>query len=137
MRSGLPHKILIIDDDPMDRDLYRHCLRQSPGCNSNLKEAGSVAAGVEKAMASRPDCILLDFNLPDMDGIEAIRRIGGELGELPSAVIMLTAFGGEELAVRAMKAGAMDYLAEGKFGARNSGSRRHWRHRAASDASAN
>jgi PAS domain S-box-containing protein len=66
--------------------------------------------GIQKAKAWHADCILLDFNLPDMDGIEAIGQIRNEFGGIRPAVIMLTAFGGEELAVRAMKAGAMDYL---------------------------
>jgi len=110
MPGDRPVRILIIDDDRMDRELYRRCLLQSGPLRYEFSESESVTAAVEKAEAAWPDCILLDFNLPDMDGIEAMTRIKGELGRLPSAVIMLTAFGDEELAVRAMQAGAMDYL---------------------------
>jgi len=100
----------MIDDDPLDRELYRQCLRDAGFRQFAFDESDSVAAGLSKAKEFRPDCILLDFNLPDMDGIEAMNRIKADFGKLPSAVVMLTAFGDEELAVRAMKAGAMDYL---------------------------
>jgi two-component system cell cycle sensor histidine kinase/response regulator CckA len=110
MPCDQPVKVLIIDDDLVDRELYKRYLVQSPVSRFEFVESDSVTAGVEKAASVQPDCILLDFNLPDMDGLEAIRRITGELGQVPSAIIMLTAFGGEELAVRAMRAGAMDYL---------------------------
>ena len=60
---------------------------------------------------------LLDFNLPDMDGIAVMSRLRSDCGRLPCAVVMLTAYGGEELAVRAMKAGAMDYLQKGHLAA--------------------
>lgn len=110
MRGDRPIKVLIIDDDPIDRELFKRYLLQAPASRFELAEADSVTAGAEKAKSLRPDCMLLDFNLPDMNGIEAMAWIRGELGQLPWAVIVLTAFGGEELAVRAMKAGAMDYL---------------------------
>ena len=60
---------------------------------------------------------MLDFNLPDMDGLEVLPRLRGEDGRLPCAVVMLTACGGEELAVNAMKSGAMDYLPKGQVSA--------------------
>jgi len=110
MLGSRPIKVLIIDDDRMDRELYVRILSQSQAWRFEFAESASVAAGVEKASAFRPDCILLDFNLPDMDGIEGLGWLGETLGPLAAAVIILTAFGGEELAVRAMKAGATDYL---------------------------
>ena len=61
-----------------------------------------------------PDCILLDFHLPDMDGLEVLLRLRGENDRPPCAIVMLTACGGEELAVKAMKSGAMDYLPKGQ-----------------------
>jgi PAS domain S-box-containing protein len=60
---------------------------------------------------------LLDFNLPDMDGIEVSAASKPSRTGLPCATIMLTAYGGEELAVRAMKAGASDYLPKGRLSA--------------------
>jgi PAS domain S-box-containing protein len=110
MQFERPVRILIVDDDPLDRALYRHCLPNSRSWQFEFEEADTVSSGLERARIFQPDCTLLDFNLPDMDGLEAIDQIRGEFGKLPTAVVMLTAFGDEELAVRAMKAGAMDYL---------------------------
>jgi PAS domain S-box-containing protein len=103
-------KILIIDDERADREIFKCCLQQTPEWKFAFAEADSAAAGLKKYRTWRPDCILLDRNLPDMDGIEALARLGIAPGGFRCAVVMLTAYGDEELAVTAMKAGAMDYL---------------------------
>jgi PAS domain S-box-containing protein len=110
MDPDQPIRVLIIDDNRLDRHLYKQCLQNSPTCKFEFAEADSAMAGIELAKDWLPDCTLLDFNLPDIDGIEALTRFGGEPHSLPCATVMLTAYGGEELAVRAMKAGASDYL---------------------------
>jgi PAS domain S-box-containing protein len=115
MNSEPPIRVLIVDDDPLDRRLCRQCLQQSPVWEFEFAEAASATTGVELANAWRPDCTLLDFNLPDMDGIEVLGRLGREPEGFPCATVMLTAYGGEELAVRAMKAGASDYLPKGRL----------------------
>ncbi|SPF45641.1 Multi-sensor signal transduction histidine kinase [Candidatus Sulfopaludibacter sp. SbA4] len=112
-----PIKILVIEDDMIDRALYKRCLQQSEAGAVELAESDSAAAGIEMTHTWQPDCTLLDFNLPDMDGLTAMNRLRGDSGRLPCAVVMLTAYGGEELAVRAMKAGAMDYLQKGHLAA--------------------
>jgi len=103
-------RILVVDDDRIDREIYKRCLKDIATPRFEFTEAESAAAGIELAKAGRPDCILLDYDLPDMNGLEVLAgfRDGGE--KLPCAVVMLTAFGGETLAVQAMKAGVMDYL---------------------------
>ena len=110
MDSGKPTRILIIDDNHLDRELYKRCLQLSPGPGFEFSESADAADGIELAKTCQPDCVLLDVNLPDMDGLEVLGRLKGESDLLPFAVVMLTAFGDEDLAVRAMKAGAMDYL---------------------------
>jgi len=111
--SGL-WKVLIIEDDRIDREIYKRRLLNSTPFQFEFAESDSAAAGIEMANRWAPDCILLDFSLPDMDGLEALPRLRGENDRLPCAVVMLTAFGGEELAVHAMKSGAMDYLPKGQ-----------------------
>ncbi|MBZ5579492.1 MAG: response regulator [Acidobacteriia bacterium] len=103
-------RILIIDDDRTDRAIYRQSLGMSPGHRFEFEESDSGAAGIESAEAWRPDCILLDYNLPDMDGLEVVNRLKRPPARHPFPVVMLTAYGGEALAVQAMKAGVMDYL---------------------------
>ena len=117
MHSDPPIRVLIVDDDQLDRRLCRHCLEQSEVWKFEFAEADSALAGIELANTWRPDCALLDFNLPDLNGIEVLSRLGRARDGLPCATVMLTAFGGEELAVRAMKAGASDYLPKGRLSA--------------------
>lgn len=115
MHKDQPIRVLIVDDDSLDRRLCRQCLQQSPVWEFEFAEADSGTTGLEMAHAWRPDCTLLDFNLPDMDGIEVLRSLGRDPQGLLCAAVMLTAFGDEELAVRAMKAGASDYLPKGRL----------------------
>jgi two-component system cell cycle sensor histidine kinase/response regulator CckA len=110
-------KVAIIEDDRVDREIYKRCLRHSTAFEFDFAEAGSAAEGIELSRRWSPDCILLDFHLPDMDGLEVLRRLRGESDRPPCAIVMLTACGGEELAVNAMKSGAMDYLPKGQVSA--------------------
>jgi PAS domain S-box-containing protein len=116
-RNRTMRRILIIEDDRVDREIYKHCLKQSIALQFDFVESGSAAGGIELSKTWGADCILLDFNLPDMDGLEVLPLLRREDGRLPCAVVMLTACGGEELAVNAMKAGAMDYLPKGQVSA--------------------
>jgi len=109
-----PIRILIIDDDLADREIYKRCLAFSAGWQFDFAEAAAAAAGIEKVRSWAPDCLLLDYNLPDQDGLEMLQSLRSASGRPPCAVVMLTAFGGEELAVQAMKAGVADYLAKGR-----------------------
>jgi PAS domain S-box-containing protein len=117
MHIDQPIRVLIVDDDSLDRRLCRQCLQESPAWNFEFAEADSALAGIVLANSWRPDCTLLDFNLPDLNGIEVLSRLGRQRDGLPCATVMLTAHGGEELAVRAMKAGASDYLPKGRLSA--------------------
>ena len=110
MFSERSYRVLIIEDDPADREIYRLSLGVSAAIKFDFVEAGSAADGVERTRTCRPDCILLDYNLPDMDGLEVLGRIKGPAEVYPCPVVMLTAYGGEALAVQAMKAGVMGYL---------------------------
>src|ERR1700730_12355387 len=104
MFADRPFRILIIEDDQMDREIYKRCLQQSWARRFEFAEADSAQADIEISKKWRPDCALLDFHLPDLEGIEALDILRGQSDRLPFPVIMLTAFGCEELAVRAMKA---------------------------------
>ena len=110
-------RVLIIEDDRLDREIYKRCLGHSAPFQFTFAEAGAAAEGIELSREWVPDCILLDFNLPDMDGLEVMLQLRGDEGLLPCAIVMLTACGGTELAVTAMKSGAMDYLPKGQISA--------------------
>ena len=102
-------RVLIIDDDPADREIYKQSLAFAPGVKLEIEESDSGAQGIEKAKQWRPDCVLLDYHLPDMDGLEVLAHLTPSEQPL-FPVVMLTAYGGDVLAVQAMKAGVTDYL---------------------------
>src|SRR5271169_4386823 len=73
-------KILIIEDDPVDREVYKRCLQQSSNLRFEFAEAGGAVKGVELSKSWRPDCTLLDFNLPDGNGFEVLAKLRDEAG---------------------------------------------------------
>lgn len=107
-----PYKVLIIDDSPEDRATYRRRLSKGPE-RFEFREAETGEDGMALARSFHPDCVLLDYQLPDMDGIEVVTTLLHERGHGNVAIIMLTGQGNETVAVRALKAGAEDYLAKG------------------------
>jgi signal transduction histidine kinase len=110
MRSDPPCRILIVDDSPEDREVYKRMLAQDPEHVYEFLEADLGEEGLRLAQEERPDCLLLDYKLPDVDGLEFLARLTTQK-LLP--VIVLTGQGNEAVAVEAMKGGAMDYLLKG------------------------
>jgi light-regulated signal transduction histidine kinase (bacteriophytochrome) len=76
-------------------------------------EADSSQAALEYCRSQRLDCILLDYHLPDYDGLELLDKLHSETTMVPIAVVMLTGVGDANVATRAMKSGAGDYLVKG------------------------
>jgi signal transduction histidine kinase len=101
-------RLLIVDDSPEDCVSYQRQLRGADEFTFQL--AHTSAQGLTECRTTLPDCILLDFNLPDGDGLEFLQQLRQEHGELSPAVVMLTGQGNETVAVQAMKLGAQDYL---------------------------
>jgi len=106
---NVPLDILVIDDDSVDRMLITRQLQQLPN-SVIIHEATTAAEGLELIRAKSIDCVLLDYHLPDQDGVEFLGRYGAETSRAAPAVIMMTGEGNEMVAVAAMKAGAHDYL---------------------------
>ena len=99
--------ILIIDDNPTEHELYADYLSDDPLHDYRFIHAYNGKEGAE-LLTPEVDCILLDYNLPDMDGLEVMRRLKQKRD--PAPVVMLTGEGSESIAVIAMKCGAQDYL---------------------------
>ena len=114
----MPVRILIVDDSPEDCQLYRRRLDQQSGHEYDVTETDSGEDGLEICQSDPPDCILLDYNLPDLDGLEFLTELG-KIGEHHIAVVMLTGQGNESIAVEAMKKGAQDYLVKGDLSSEN------------------
>ena len=105
--SGL---ILLIEDEPQMRRFLRITL-QSHGYR--LAEAATGQEGIMEAATRNPDVVLLDLGLPDLDGIEVVRRLR-DWSEVP--IVVLSAREQEQDKIRALDAGADDYLTK-PFGA--------------------
>ena len=109
-------KVVMVDDSPGDRKLFRLYLEDMLGSRLKFQEADSAAAGMKLCESAQPDCVLLDYRLPDMTGLEFLTQIGRDPSEVPAfAVVMLTGLADEQTAVSAMKAGAQDYLVKDRI----------------------
>jgi len=97
-------KILVVDDDPQVRRAFRAILA-SQGCA--VVEARDGNEAIEEIKADCPDLVLLDINMPGIDGFETCRRIRG-FSDVP--IIMVTVRGDEGDKVIALDAGADDYI---------------------------
>lgn len=117
MRGLKPVQILLVEDNPDDVDFARRALRRSRVANDiHVVWDGQQAldfllrAGSYGIDTPRPDLILLDLNMPRVNGMEVLEKIKatGELALIP--VIMLTASGRDEDVVKSYKLGANTYI---------------------------
>ena len=108
--STTSRTILLIEDDPHDRALVKRLL-QGQRRQYVIHEATTGEAGLAKCRELRPDCILLDYYLPDMDGREWLSEYSRENGRRPAMpVALLTGRDDDDLAVATLDLGAQDYL---------------------------
>lgn len=108
--ADAPVRILLIDDDQVDRAAVKRALARSE-LPHELREAASGEAGLALARGETFDCVLLDYMLPGTDTFALLAALrGNEAGA--QAVLMLTGASDQALALRLMRAGALDYLAK-------------------------
>ncbi|MBU8538279.1 sigma-54-dependent transcriptional regulator [Falsiroseomonas tokyonensis] len=98
-------RILIVEDTPTQAEVARALLRDL-GHEIRLAESG--AAALDLALSWHPDAILMDLELPDFSGFEAMRRLRSQGVE--AAIIVVTAHGSVNHAVEAMREGAVDFI---------------------------
>jgi CheY-like chemotaxis protein len=99
-------KVLVVDDSAVDRHLASSLLEKRAGWT-----AVGVATGQEALAAMEreaPDLVLTDLQMPEMDGLKLVEEIRGKFPLVP--VILMTAHGSEEIAVKALKKGASSYV---------------------------
>jgi len=102
-----PIRLLIVDDHPVVRDGLRGIFESDPQFEVT-GEAGNGAEAVTQARSLRPDVVLMDLRMPDVDGVTAIKRLA-ELG-LDTRVLVLTTYDTDTDVVPAIEAGATGYL---------------------------
>jgi DNA-binding NtrC family response regulator len=98
------HSILIVDDDQTARFGMRRALEESYA----VAEAADVVAARRALASEKADLILLDIEMPEESGLDFLRELKSKGSK--AAVVMITAYGSEKVAVEAMKSGAYDYL---------------------------
>lgn len=106
------YRVLIVEDSAEDRETYRRYLSQSRSPTFEFSEAETIEGGLERFAESVPACVLLDYRLPDGDGLDFLERVGSEFPPHEVHVVMLTQYGDEEVVTDAMKKGAMDYISK-------------------------
>src|SRR5215813_5813794 len=105
--------VLIVDDFQDDRRVYQRYLLQDEEWRYETIEAGTGKEAIALFRESKPDCVLLDYRLPDLNGMEVLAAIADFDGVFP--VVMLTAEEDIDVAVAALKSGAQDYLNKNKL----------------------
>ncbi len=97
--------VLIVDDEPSICWAFQEFLREE---GHEVSVASSAEQAFEMTAETPPDAIVLDVRLPGMDGISAMEKLHAQVRHAP--IVVITAFGNLETAVRALDAGAFDYL---------------------------
>jgi DNA-binding NarL/FixJ family response regulator len=103
-------RILAVDDHPVLRQGLASLLANEPDMQL-VAEAATGLEAIDQFRLVRPDITLLDVQMPEMGGIEALLAIRAEFPE--ARIIVLTTYAGDALALRALKAGAQGYVLKG------------------------
>jgi DNA-binding NarL/FixJ family response regulator len=107
-------RVLIVDD----QEPFRMAARMVVDATEGFEVAGEAETGessVEMARSLRPDLVLMDVNLPGINGLDATRQILGERGE-SVVVLLLSTYEEDEYAPRAAECGAAAYIPKAVFG---------------------
>jgi DNA-binding NarL/FixJ family response regulator len=110
MADSAPIRVLVVDDHPVVRDGLRALLGSIDGVELVAEATGGETA-IREVTTHRPDVVLMDLHLPDLDGMEATRRIRRLVPG--TAVLVLTMLEDDDTVAAAMRAGAQGYLLKG------------------------
>src|SRR5690348_2644982 len=101
-------KILVVDDEP---DILRVVVRIMESCGHEVRTALDGVEALERVAADRPDCIILDLNLPRLDGFEVCKRLKGDPATREIPIVMMTAaYVSVEDAKQGQRLGADEYV---------------------------
>jgi DNA-binding NarL/FixJ family response regulator len=107
-----PTRVVLAEDQPMVRAGFRALLDS----RSDIEVVGEAATGaeaLEQVRALRPDVVVMDIRMPEMDGLEATRHITGDAALSHTRVLVLTTFDLDEYVFGALRAGASGFLLKG------------------------
>src|SRR5581483_1644825 len=104
---------LLIEDNPADARLIREILSEAADHSIRLDCCDRLSAGLKRLRREPVDIILLDLSLPDAEGLESVIRLREAAPRTP--VVILTGLSDEQLAKKAIRSGAQDYLIKGEI----------------------
>ena len=105
-------RVVLADDQALLRGTFRLLLDSEPDMEV-VAEAGTGAEAIARARDTQADLVLMDIRMPNMDGIEATRRITGDEALARVKILVLTTYETDDLVVAALRAGASGYLGKG------------------------
>jgi diguanylate cyclase (GGDEF)-like protein len=112
-KSSKPIDLLLIEDDPGDLLLTKRMLEKAEHTKFHINHADSLSTGIKRALEGSLDVILSDLNLPDSPRVETFFKLKLHVPEIP--IVVLSGFADEEMSLKAVRAGAQDYLVKGKI----------------------
>jgi len=106
----MTYQLMLIDDDSADRAVIRrYCKKMALNCNE-IVEMADAKSGLAYLENNRVDCLLLDFRLPDMDGLKFLDKLAKLQMGVITPVVMLSGIDNEKLAAQVLEQGVSDYL---------------------------
>lgn len=105
-------KILLVEDNPGDARIFEEMLTETNGCDFEIECASRISPALERLEQGGVSIVLLDLSLPDAQGFDTFMKVQEKAGGVP--IIVLTGFSDEEMAIKAVKNGAQDYLVKGQ-----------------------
>ena len=106
--------VLVVDDSPFDRELVGKMLKEQSGYRVDYAADGREA--LDRIASQRPLVVVTDLQMPEMDGMELVRKVSEKYAGVP--VILITAHGSEEIARQALTLGAADYVPKSRLTSR-------------------
>ena len=107
-------KVLVVDDSPMDRALIEGILKKDP--RMKIRNAADGSEALATIGDDLPDLVVTDLQMPELDGLQLVTAMRVHYPRVP--VILITAYGSEELAIQALEHGASSYVPKSQLAAR-------------------
>ncbi len=106
---------MIVEDNVVDIEFLSKLLLENNSKEYDVIQAKTAREGLTMFFSEKPDCVLLDYQLPDMNGIQFLKTLQKTFPHTELPVVMITGTGNEDIAVKAIQTGAQHYLKKGHF----------------------
>lgn len=102
--------ILLVIENKHELESCQRFIAQSDKIDSSIRVAKTAKDGLAEIQKKKPDCVLLDYQLPDASGLEFLSQLNEVLSEVDFSIVMMTGRDSENIAAEAMEQGANDYV---------------------------